>query len=184
MEDILLVRRCKEGDKIAFKELVDRYKERIYSVAYRMTNNHTDADDLSQETFIRTYKSIKKFNEKSTFYTWLYRIVVNVSLNYLKSPGHTRETVSLDENIMSPNPEDNIKDNPRDALDEKELRHKVMEAIQSLPPIQKIVVVLVILQGLSYKEVAEIQTCSEGTVAWRLHQARENLKKRLKGFLG
>ena len=77
-QDMILVRRVKAGDIDAFGELVQKYKQRIYFIAYRMTNNHADADDLSQEAFIKAYEQISKFRERASFFTWLYRIIINV----------------------------------------------------------------------------------------------------------
>ena len=184
VRDGVLVRRVKKGDKDAFSELVEKYKRRIYFVAYRMTNSHSDADDLSQEAFIKAYESINNFREKSRFSTWLYRIVVNITINHLKKVGK-RQTFTLDENISFKNSDlATYTDNPCKSAERRELHQKITKAIESLPPDQKTVVVLAILEGLHHKEIAEIVSCSEKTVSWRLFQARKKLTEKLAIYIG
>lgn len=179
-QDVALVRRVKMGDKDAFCELVQKYKQQIYFVAYRMTNNHADADDLSQEAFIKAYKSIGNFREKSSFSTWLYRIIMNTTINHLKKMGR-KQVFTLDENIS-------IEDtslavgrtgNPEKIAEEHELHEEITKAIGSLPLKQKAVVELAILEGLPHREIAQILGCPEKTVSWRLFQARNKLKEKL-----
>ncbi len=175
-EDMVLVRKVKEGDIDAFGELVQRYKQQIYFVAYRMTNNHTDADDLSQEAFIKAYESIGNFREKSSFSTWLYRIIMNMTINHLKKMGK-KQIFTLDENISM---EDNsYMNNPRKIAEQRELHEEITKAIGSLPLKQRAVVELAILEGLSHREIAQVLGCPEKTVSWRLFQARTKLKGKL-----
>jgi len=177
-EDIELIRRAKTGDKDAFGELVERYKERIYFIAYRMTSNHADADDLSQEAFIKAYKSLGSFMEKSSFFTWLYRITINVIINHLKKFGKN-QPFELDENIF-------ITDNsnsPEKIAQQKQLREEITKAINSLPIKQKAVVELALLEGLPHKQIAQILGCREKTVSWRLFQARKKLKEKLSLYI-
>jgi RNA polymerase sigma-70 factor (ECF subfamily) len=173
-KDIELVRRAKMGDKDAFGKLVEKYKEKIYSIAYRMTNNHTDADDLSQEAFIKAYESIGKFREKSSFFTWLYRIVVNVTINHLKKIRRGR-VFTLDENISI----ENTSNNPRKIAESRQLNAEITKAIGSLPLKQRAVVELAIIEGLPHRQIAKILGCLEKTVSWRLFQARKKLKEKL-----
>ncbi len=135
-QDMVLVRRVKMGDRNAFGELVQKYKQRIYFIAYRMTNNHTDADDLSQEAFIKAYESIGNFREKSSFSTWLYRIIMNMTINHLKKMGR-KQVFTLDENIS-------IEDtsNPGKIAENRQLHEEITKAIGSLPLKQKAVVEL------------------------------------------
>ena len=185
-QDGLLVKKVKAGDVEAFGELVSRYRTRIYHTAYQMTNNYADADDLSQEALIRAYHSIATFDERSNFYTWLYRIVVNLSIDHLRKEGR-RKHVSLDEEIIIDTQQSELltgtKDSPGKALETKELHEELTKAIDSLPLAEKTVVVLAILQGLSYKEVAEIEDCPEKTISWRLFRARKRLRKKLQPYL-
>ena len=162
------------GDRDAFGELVQKYKQQIYFVAYRMTNNHTDADDLSQEAFIKAYESICNFQEKSSFFTWLYRIIMNITINHLKKMGR-RQIFTLDENIS-------IEDisNPEKIAESRQLNEEITKAINSLPLKQKAVVELALLEGLPHREIAQILGCREKTVSWRLFQARNKLKEKLR----
>ncbi|MBU0534582.1 MAG: sigma-70 family RNA polymerase sigma factor [Candidatus Omnitrophica bacterium] len=173
-QDMALVRRVKMGDRDAFGELVQKYKQQIYFVAYRMTNNHTDADDLSQEAFIKAYESICNFQEKSSFFTWLYRIIMNITINHLKKMGR-RQIFTLDENIS-------IEDisNPEKIAESRQLNEEITKAINSLPLKQKAVVELALLEGLPHREIAQILGCREKTVSWRLFQARNKLKEKLR----
>ena len=172
-QDMALVRRVKSGDRDAFGELVQKYKQQIYFVAYRMTNNHTDADDLSQEAFIKAYESIGNFQEKSSFSTWLYRIIMNMTINHLKKMGR-RQIFTLDENISIENTS-----NPGRILENRQLNEEITKAIDSLPLKQKAVVELALLEGLPHRQIAQILGCREKTVSWRLFQARNKLKEKL-----
>ena len=172
-EDMALVRRVKEGDKDAFGELVQKYKQRIYFIAYRMTNNHTDADDLSQEAFIKAYESIGNFREQASFSTWLYRIIMNMTINHLKKMGR-KQIFTLDENVSI-----EYTSNPEKIAEERELHEEITKAIGSLPLKQRAVVELALLEGLPHREIAEVLSCPEKTVSWRLFQARNKLKEKL-----
>lgn len=172
-QDAILVKRAKEGDKDAFCELVQRYKRQVYFVAYRMTNNHSDANDLSQEAFIRAYKSIGNFKGKSSFSTWLYRIITNMTIDYLRKTG-TKQVFELDENMSIKN--SYYINNPIEGC---ELHREIKKAIGSLPIKQRVVVELSILDDLSHKEIAKILGCREKTVSWHLFQARNKLQKKL-----
>lgn len=179
-EDSLLVDRFKKGEERAFDELVNKYKKRIYYLAYSLTSNHADALDLSQETFIKVYKSIHRFRGRSSFYTWLYRITVNICLNHLKRESKKKE-VSFDERIEVAQVD--WWSNPKKALENKELQEDLTKAIDSLPPQQKTVFTLRHLEGLPHKEIASILGCSIGNVKANLFQALQKLRQRLKGYL-
>jgi len=185
-QDKILIKRVKAGDMNAFEELVCKYKEKAYRTAYEMTNRHADADDLSQEAFIRAYRSMSSFNEQASFSTYLYRIVINLSINHLKKEGRHRH-LSLNEEIIIDNHHPGLsageKDTPREALLIKELHQEISTAISSLPLKERTATILSLLQGLSHQEIAEIEGCSEGTVSWRLFRARKRLRKKLQSYL-
>ncbi len=185
-QDEILIKRVKAGDINAFEELVCKYKEKAYRTAYQMTNRHADADDLSQEAFIRAYRSMSSFNEQASFSTYLYRIVINLSINHLKKEGRHRH-LSLNEEIIIDNPHPELsageKDTPREALLIKELHQEISKAIASLPLKERTVTIFSLLQGLSHQEIAEIEGCAEGTVSWRLFRARKRLRKKLQPYL-
>ena len=179
-EDILLVDRFRKGEESAFTDLVNRYKKRIYYLAYSLTNNHADALDLSQEAFIRAYRSIPRFRGKSSFYTWLYRITVNLCLNHFKKKAKRKE-VSFDERIEVAQVD--WWSNPKKALENKELQEHLTKAINALSPRQKTVFTLRHLEGLSHKETASILGCSIGNVKANLFLALQKLRERLKGYV-
>ncbi len=185
-QDRLLIKRVKAGEIDAFEELVHKYKEKAYRTAYQMTNSHADADDLSQEAFIRVYQSISSFNEQASFSTYLYRIVINLSINHLKKEGRHRH-LSLNEGIIIDNPHPGLlageKDTPREALLIQELHQEISKAIASLPLKERTATIFSLLQGLSHQEIAEIEGCSEGTISWRLFRARKRLRKKLQSYL-
>ncbi len=185
--DILLVGKVKAGDMDAFGQLVSKYQQRIYHTAYQITSNHSDADDLSQDAFIRAYRSIGSFDERSSFYTWLYRIAVNVAINHMRQQGRRGRSFSLDEQMIVDSRESGLpgqsKGDQQEALELKELHEEVTKAIDSLPLTEKTAVVLAVLQGLSHRDVAEIEGCSEKTISWRVFRARNRLKQRLQHYL-
>jgi RNA polymerase sigma-70 factor, ECF subfamily len=172
------IEKARNGDRGAFGVLVRKYQRRVYMTAYRMMGNHDDANDVAQEAFIRAFRGMSGFNARSDFFTWLYRIVINVSLNHLRKASKQR-TVSMDD-VQLPEPMSQAAtSNPRKTV---ELRRKVAEveqALETLPETLRATVVLVILEGMSYREAAEVLECSEGTVGWRVHEARKKLRDRL-----
>ena len=173
-----LIARCQKGDRLAFEELIRRYMDKVYYLAYSVVKNHQDADDILQESFIRVYKSIKKFKERERFYPWLYRIVVNQAKSYLKKREQSFHYSS--EERMVESAEVDERDIPVDILEEKELRQKINKAIDSLPPQQRLAIRLFEVEGLSMKETAEVLNCRVGTVKSHLHRARWALREKLK----
>jgi RNA polymerase sigma-70 factor (ECF subfamily) len=175
-----LVRRARKGDLTAYDELVKRYQERIYATIYHMTSNHEDANDLAQDSFIKAYQALKSFKGGSSFYTWLYRINVNKTINFLKQRKN-KHHFSL--NDLDFNTEHNpdlvalISDKTplRDA-GLTELQKKLNEALHKLSEPHRMVVVLHDVQGMSHEEIAEIMDCNIGTVRSRLFYARQQLQ--------
>ena len=162
--DILLVKECQAGDISAFDKLVQRHRRQIYQLAYQMTGSHEDADDISQETFIQTYRSIDKFRGKSKFSTWLRRIAINLSINHLKKESRHQHK-PLDEEILNNNDCALIPrwvNNPVEVVEAKELVQQIKEAIYSLPTGEKVVFILRVHQELSYKEIAKVLGCPIG----------------------
>ena len=183
--DSLLVKKYQAGDISAFDKLVKRYRKQIYHLAYTITGCHEDADDISQETFIQVFKSIGKFKGRSKFSTWLWRIAINLSINHLrKESRHDHEP--LNEAILDS--EDCLfisrrADNPSEVVEAKELVQRIKEAMDSLPVGEKVVFILRVHQGLSYKEIAETLGCPVGTVMSRLNRARRRLRDKLKDYV-
>jgi RNA polymerase sigma-70 factor, ECF subfamily len=168
--DFELIDRALGGQHGAFEELVNRYKKSVYHLAYRMVRDYEDAADLSQETFLKTYQGLRKFKRRSSFHTWLYRITVNLCINYLRKKGQ-RTFVELDHDYTVQAPE------VLEKLAMDELQDVVSEAVGRLPERQRVAVILRIYHGLSHKEISEILGCSVGTVKANYFHAIRNLRK-------
>ncbi len=182
-----LVHRAREGDMSAYDDLVRRYQERIYATVYHMTSNHEDANDLAQEAFIKAYQALKSFKGGSSFYTWIYRIAVNKTINFLKQRKN-RAQISL--NDLDFNAEHDpdlvalISDKtPRRDANLAELQEKLNAALQKLSDHHRLVVTLHDVQGLSHEEIAKVMDCNIGTVRSRLFYARQQLQAYLSDYL-
>lgn len=182
-----LVRRAQRGDLHAYDDLIRRYQERIYSTIYHMTSNHEDANDLVQDTFIKAYQALKSFKGGSSFYTWVYRIAVNKTINFLKQRRH-RTHISL--NDLDVNAENDpelvafVSDKtPRREAGLTELQEKLNEAMQKLSEDHRLVVTLHDVQGVPHEEIAKIMDCNIGTVRSRLFYARQQLQGFLSDYL-
>jgi RNA polymerase sigma-70 factor, ECF subfamily len=176
------VERARRGDRAAFGALVRSYQRRVYMTALRLLGNHDDASDVAQESFIRAFRGLGSFDGRSDFFTWLYRIVVNVALNHLRRVRRQR-SVSL-EDVQLPEPLlQQAGDDPRRVLEMKQMVLEIDAALAELSDALRATVVLVALEGMPYREAAAILECSEGTVAWRMHEARQKLRQRLGKYL-
>ncbi|MEN6372027.1 MAG: sigma-70 family RNA polymerase sigma factor [Armatimonadota bacterium] len=181
--DNALIQRCKQGDIRAFNELVGRYEKRVFNFAYRMSGNYDDANDVSQEAFIRVFNAINTFRGDANFTTWLYRIVTNVYLDERKkqkSHMHTslEDYIELEENTVTRQIEDG-NPTPDRVVEAGERNDLLNNAIQQLPEYQKIMVILYHTQNKSYDEIAQIMKLPIGTVKSRLNRARIALKEKL-----
>lgn len=183
LADDALVREAKKGSLEAFSALCRRYQERVYFTILRFTKNPVDADDLTQETFMSAFKSLGQFKKKSTFYTWIYRIAVNKSLNFLKKKDRERELVGFEDNRVPGESSPGAAGSPERSSIGGETAAEIERAIDALPPSFKAPFVLVVNQGLSHREAAEALGCSENAVSWRMHKARKLLRARLERFL-
>ncbi len=178
-----LVRRARDGDISAYDDLVKRYQERIYATIYHMTSNHEDASDLAQEAFIKAFSALKSFKGGSSFYTWLYRIAINKTINFLKQRKNKIHLSLNDLDFNAENDPDLVAlvshKTPHREAGLLELQKKLNEALLKLSDSHRMVVVLHDIQGLSHEEVGEIVGCNVGTVRSRLFYARQQLQ----GFL-
>jgi RNA polymerase sigma-70 factor (ECF subfamily) len=176
-----LIQKVQEGDNYAFDLLVKRYQRKIYFLAYRMVKNHDNADDIAQDTFINAYSAIGSFKAGYSFYTWLYRICMNLSINFLKRQKFMIPESQFEEDA-SPLEKEATRMDPADHLASKELEMKIDRALNSLPPKFKAVLILRIYEDLSYEEIAQTLNISTGTVMSRLFRARERMQEMLKEY--
>jgi RNA polymerase sigma factor (sigma-70 family) len=182
-----LVERSRAGDLNAYDELIRRYQERIYGTIYHMTSNHEDANDLAQETFIKAFQALKSFKGGSSFYTWIYRIAVNKTINFLKQ---RKNRIGMSLNDLDFNAENDpdlvslISDKtPRRDAVLAELQEKLNEAMGKLSEVHRLVVTLHDVQGVPHEEIARIMDCNVGTVRSRLFYARQLLQGSLADYL-
>jgi RNA polymerase sigma-70 factor (ECF subfamily) len=186
-DDEMLVVRAQRGDTGAFDVLIDRYKERLYATVYHMTSNHEDANDLVQEAFIRAYRHLHNFRGNSSFYTWIYRIAVNRTINFLKrrrNRGHF-SLDDVDSNIQTDPDFVELMSHttPRRNAGLSELQERLNEALQKLSEPHRAVVTMHDVQGMTHADIARIMKCSEGTVRSRLFYARQQLQSLLSDYL-
>ena len=178
-----LVAEAKSGRIEAYTELVRRIQTKIYNTIIGMTRNHEDADDLTQDTFMVAYKSLGHFKEQSSFYTWVYRIAVNLTLNHLKKKGREKGREDYEDNAALLEREAYASLSPEGDSLRREFREKLDEAIESLAPAYKAAFNLVVLQEMPHGRAAEILGISENTVSWRMFKARKMLQDRMKPYL-
>ena len=182
-----LVKRARRGDLAAYDELVKRYQERIYATIYHMTSNHEDANDLAQEAFIKAFQALKSFKGGSSFYTWLYRIAVNKTINFLKQRKHKHHFSLNDLDFNTEHNPDLValisEKTPHRDAGLAELQKKLNESLLKLSEPHRMVVVLHDVQGVSHDEIAEIMGCNVGTVRSRLFYARQQLQGHLSEYL-
>ncbi len=182
-KDEELVDKSQAGDLQAFEELVCRYERKIYTLAYRMTGNYHDANDLAQEAFLRAFQAIKGFRGDSSFSTWLCRIAANVCRDELKKRYRTPvdyldEEISFGEQeVKKQVPVD--EPGPAELYEKHELQRELQALIDTLTPEYRVAIILRDIQGLSYEEIAEQLECSLGTVKSRISRARSFLKEKI-----
>jgi len=171
----VLVERAKAGDRAAFGELVRRYRPRIVALTLHLTGSESDAEDVTQEVFIKAFRALDAFEGRSQFFTWVYRMAVNRSLNARRDRGRRRES-DLDDPRIDRAVAVDARGNPGRAAELRQTYARLLAALDRLPADMRTSVVLVALQGLNHAEAAIVQECSPGTVAWRLHEARKRLR--------
>jgi RNA polymerase sigma-70 factor (ECF subfamily) len=193
IDDLELVDRARTGDDEAFRALFERYHRRAYSLAVGVVRNRDDALDVVQDAFIKAHRHIGKFEGNSSFYTWLYRIVMNLAIDHIRKTkrgkpveftdavSHGAESDSVGEDSLLPRILD---ENPGKSLVRKEMRAHIGTALGELSENHRAVLVMRELEGLSYEEMAEAMACSKGTIMSRLFHARKNMQKRLLELMG
>lgn len=175
-----LIEQCRNGDVAAFENLVLLYEKKVFNVAYRMLGNKDDASEIAQEVFVKVFVSINQFKGKSSFSTWVYRITVNMCLDEIRkrkkvSLIYINEGISLDDGEVEMQIATDAP-GPDEMAELSELQRTVTKAILLLSEEQRTVIILRDIQGLSYKEIAEIIKCPSGTVKSRVNRARAALK--------
>ena len=164
--------RFRGGDKAAFDEIVLGHRRELYRVARKILDSHEDADEATQEAFVRAWRGLDRFRGDASLRTWLIRIVLNVSRTMRSSRG---EAWSMDEADRVPD----SSEGSEERIERAEVQRRVREAVALLPPRQQEAVVLKVFSGMTYKEVAAVMGLSEGAVKAHLHQAVSNLRKRM-----
>ncbi len=185
-----LVARCKDGDQQAFRVLVERYQRKAYGIAIGMLRNPDDAMDAAQEAFVKVFRNIHGFKGDSSFYTWLYRIVVNVCIDHCRKHGKMKaveydETFKRrDESVAVMPLQGNTRQmHPGNSFEQGELGEVLSAALETLSENHRSIILLREVEGLSYEEIAEVMDCHLGTVMSRLHHARKNLQTALRPYL-
>ena len=169
---------AKRGDSSAFDELVRTYRPRVYALALHLTGQASDADDITQDAFFKAYRKLPEFEGRSEFFTWIYRITLHRALN-VKRDKNRRRTVPLDDPRLVAAVAVDSQGDPERAAQLSDQYRALLEAFDQLSPLLQTTVVLTTLQGLNYKEAAVVLGTTEGTIAWRIHEAR----RKMRGYL-
>src|SRR5947208_2346246 len=185
VSELELVKRCQAGDTGAFDELVARYRTRVFSMIYNMVHSEQDAWDLAQDSFVKAWKSIKRFRGRSSFYTWIYRIVMNVTIDWLRKKHIKGAGAEFDDAIQLRQVDPASKTVPKtealpyEMMQRDEIRARIEQAIAQLSPEHRAVILMKELEDMQYHEIAEALGCSIGTVMSRLFYARDRKSTRL-----
>jgi RNA polymerase sigma-70 factor, ECF subfamily len=186
VSELDLVRQCQAGDPEAFDQLVGRYRTRVFGMIYNMVHNEQDAWDLAQDSFLKAWKSISRFRGQSSFYTWIYRIVMNVTIDWLRKKQVKGSGTEFDDTIQLKEIDPASLTVPKaDALpyqrmERREIRARIDAAIAQLSPEHRAVILMKETEEMQYHEIAEALDCSIGTVMSRLFYARKKLQNLLR----
>jgi RNA polymerase sigma-70 factor (ECF subfamily) len=179
--------RAQAGDVTAFRRLVERHQRRAFSIAYALVRDEHDANELVQDAFLRVFKSLKSFQHGSTFFTWLYRIITNLSIDLKRKPGR-QIAADLDEARLDVDAEADMDlpflsridgADPTDVVRRREIAARLESALEALPTYHRAVIVMREIDGLSYEEMAQVMGVSKGTIMSRLFHARQKLQRAL-----
>ncbi|HSO31839.1 MAG TPA: sigma-70 family RNA polymerase sigma factor [Labilithrix sp.] len=185
-EDRGLIARAQAGDKVAFRSLVERHQRRAFAIALALVRDENDARELVQDAFLRVYKGLNSFQGGSSFFTWLYRIITNLSIDLIRKPG--RQLVDIDESRFESDESVEAEfpllsrvdgSDPADVVRRREIAARLQVALEALPPYHRGVIVMREIEGLSYEEMAQAMGVSKGTIMSRLFHARQKLQKAL-----
>ena len=182
MKDKELVKKAKSGDREAFEQLVTEYEKKVYATAYRFMGSEADAMDMSQEVFIRVFRFLDKFNEESSFSTWLYRITVNVCKDGIKKRSGRSELpleIPDEDNDTYVNEISDTRYDPSELYEMTELKREIKQGIDTLPQNYREIIIMRDICGLTYEEISRSLELEIGTVKSRISRARERLRKYL-----
>ncbi|HEU0274805.1 MAG TPA: sigma-70 family RNA polymerase sigma factor [Candidatus Udaeobacter sp.] len=186
VSDLDLVTRCQAGDAEAFDELVARHRTRVFGMIYNMVHSEQDAWDLAQDSFVKAWKSIKRFRGRSSFFTWIYRIVMNVTIDWLRKKqikgggNEFDDTIQLRQIDPASRTVPKSEALPHEIMERGEIRARIDKAIAQLSPEQRAVILMKEIDDMQYHEIAEALGCSIGTVMSRLFYARKKLQTLLR----
>src|SRR5207245_4613361 len=186
VSELDVVRRCQAGDTEAFDELVTRYRTRVFSMIYNMVHSEQDAWDLAQDSFLKAWKSIKRFRGRSSFYTWIYRIVMNVTIDWLRKKqvkgagAEFNDAIQLREIEPASRTSPKADPLPHERMERSEIRERIDNAIAQISPEHRAVILMKEIEEMQYHEIAEALGCSIGTVMSRLFYARKKLQNLLR----
>ena len=182
----MLIARAQQGDMAAFRQLVDRHQRRAFAIALALVRDENDARELVQDAFLRVFKSLGSFQGGSSFFTWLYRIITNLSIDLIRKPG--RQLADIDEARFESDESQEAEfpllsrvdgADPADVVRRREIAKRLQAALDALPPYHRGVIVMREIEGLSYEEMAQAMNVSKGTIMSRLFHARQKLQKAL-----
>lgn len=186
VSELDLVKRCQAGETEAFDELITRYRTRVFGMIYNMVHSEQDAWDLAQDSFVKAWKSIGRFRAHSSFYTWIYRIVMNVTIDWLRKKQVKGGGAEFDDAIQLTEVDPASQTVPKkealpyEAMERGEIRGRIEKAIAQLSPEQRAAILMKEIEGMQYHEIAEALGCSIGTVMSRLFYARKKLQNLLR----
>ncbi len=183
-EDRALVERAKNGDRDAFRQLVERHQRRAFAIAIGLVRDENDAREIVQEAFLRVHKSLHKFQGSSSFFTWLYRIVKNLSIDLMRKPARREQELFdnpqiADDAVVFPFISRIDGADPVDVVRRGEIAKRIQSALEALPPYHRSVIIMREVEGMSYQEMAEAMEVSKGTIMSRLFHARQKLQRAL-----
>lgn len=185
-EDRALITRAQAGDKVAFRRLVERHQRRAFAIALGLVRDENDARELVQDAFLRVFKSLPSFQGGSSFFTWLYRIITNLSIDLIRKPG--RQTTDLEEARLELDEGSDLDlpflsrfdgADPADVVRRREIAERLRIALDALPSYHRAVILMREIDGLSYEEMAQAMGVSKGTIMSRLFHARQKLQRAL-----
>jgi len=185
-EDRELIAQAQQGDRVAFRKLVERHQRRAFSIAFALVRDENDARELVQDAFLRVYKGLQSFQGGSSFFTWLYRIITNLSIDLIRKPG--RQLTELDDGRTEIEESQEADfpflsrvdgSDPADVVRRREIAARLQKALDALPPYHRGVIVMREIDGLSYEEMAQAMGVSKGTIMSRLFHARQKLQRAL-----